>query len=974
MRKYGDYKDSTEYNYLGNRDNMKSSLQRSPYLYRPRPPSNRDRMYSQEKYKLGATSGYSNQRKETALDRYKLRGTEDRPKLYGETNNRIELGRVEDRSLGLSGLENRARMLDLNSERQKRISGLTGAKGIASQGKTGALGNLTGNLPYTENNILPNRPGSNLRPMTPTRQFLEKASKDEYYQRQLNHNIMNKMNKQMKSLPAFPHLEDGMSLASEQFGRPNSFRPGSASNPDFMLPRDVQFYFNNQSKIFSKLDNFYAAEKKSIEEMMDECLKRIITVFEDHKQNLYTTLQEDKATFSQIYSRFREGVSRFRKLAEDRLDENLKEYVTRIQKIRENEQNPMETEIEKLRLNKEMINSKEEIIREIKQSYEKSNIPRDKQSIGLLMIDEFKKKHELNVSTMAQHLQQIIGSLKASIESFNNFQTYNSLNKPEPSKIESKFSQNPMRTSANIYGENPKASTNLSMPGVSSYMDPALANATISQMKASGMSHQMMINNLAQMGLTPGVMPTGDAYQIALWKKQMQDSKDLPEANFDPNITPGISPNLIGKNYEGPVFRPQINGNFNLNINAMQAHQSKWSPNLARNESNQKMKSPRTHLDKLNNALQGNTTGLRPALKSAEKKMKDIEKAQAEGGNKLQNKKSVTFSLPNSERDQQEKNHQKLEEEIREKYNRNPKEEPKSESSRRLTQEEEIDQVINKYKGYKKKTSLETGTETQPESLTDTIPKQERAKSPILEAKESIQKLNSYYNQMKNHVPNYRQDNQDSSSFQHLRNKRGLNALRRTERDPLSRNSSSQNKGLLAQQLTSKTAGNTPSKPAFEKKSSTLLSDFANKNRYGKGSNLASQLKSKKDYKKSEYGTETYQDLKSKKRESEKNINDSNHLGEYQMPKGLTELGSGFSAPQNTREAKVSRFSREMLKPKSSQYKQRKGPKREVRNSDINRLGSKYGVGGFGRKNRPISHQVKSLKGPGSSLSKKLIF
>ena len=953
---------------MGSRSNMKSSLPRSPYLYRPRPPSNLERIYAQDKYNPPSNPGYSKLRKDPGLDRFQVRGGDDLAKIYEKPSSGIDYARLAERSDRLGNMGSRARMHSSNSDRQSRLSGLAGVTGVTGAGGLGNTGNLTGHIGLATHELTQNRPGSNLRPMTPTRQFLEKAGKDEYYQRQLNHNIMSKMSKQMKSLPTFPHLEDGASMASEQFGRPTSFRPGSASNPDFMLPRDVQFYSNNQDKIFSKLESFYDSEKRSIEEMMDECLKRIITVFEDHKQNLFTTLQEDKSTFSQIYGRFREGVNRFRKLAEDRLEENLKEYETRVQKIRENEQNPMETEIERLRLNKEMINSKEGIIREIKHSYEQSNIPRDKQSIGLLMIDEFKKKHELNVSTMAQHLQQIIGSLKSSIESFHAFQTYNNLNKPAPKAFDSGIKQDQMRASGKVYGE----PQNTGMVGIPpGYMDQAMATATLSQMKASGMSHQMMMNNLAQMGLAQGVMPNNvmpntEAYQMAMWKQQMRASKDVSEGKYDPALSSGTSPNLIGKNYEGPVFRPQINGNFNLNINAAHGNQSKWTPDLTRGKANSRTKSPRTHLEKLNSTLQGNA--LRPALKSAEKKMMDME--QAEGRNQMQSKKSVTFSIPNTDRSKSEteigqeilpreelKRNREQNRSIdtkdrkRDLYSGQSRENEAGElgankglgSGRRLTQDEEIDQVISKYKNNNLQTSLEKrreksgfainqkDSEDRKSPLTP-IPKQERAKSPILEAKESIQKLNSYYNQMKHQVPTYRQEKEDSSSFQHLRSKRGLNALRRTDRDTSARINGSPSGGLLGYQQNSKTAGNTPVKDREEKEAFSMPSEFGSTGRFGKLSKLGSQLKSKNSYqKKPGYGLGSYQDLKAKRRESDKKIVDPNQLGEYKMPEGLTSLGNRAPPAKEIREAKVNRFSREMLKPKSKIGK--RAPKREIRNS-----------------------------------------
>ena len=568
---------------------------------------------------------------------------------------------------------------------------------------------------------------SGKRPPTPV--YLREQSREELYNMQLKQSIGNKMTMQTKNLPSFPMMDDQTSLTSEAFGRPGSYRPGSATNPDFMLPRDVQFYYKNREKIFLKLEDFYGQEKKTIEEMMDECLKSIITLFEDHKQKLFEGLTADKTTFKKVFERFSDGVEDFLKTADTRLENNLKAYEERIMKIQEDEQNPLGTHIEKLRVEKEMINSKQNIIQEIKKSYELSNIPWDKQKIGELVIDQFKKKHSANVSNLAQHMQQMIGGLRTSLETFNNFKNYISL------EIQKEKEPKNPRTIPNQEVNN--------FENLPTNIPP--------QMKGSNMSQQMMMQNMGQFGMNPQFMGNQEAYQMALMKQQ------LGNEYADPNYDPNLNSNYINKNFDGPIFRPHINGNFNLNINALhQAHQKKWSPvggtalQNAHSRAIDFNNSDRSHNphNKLPDNLPSNhgASGLRPTLKSPKRKMLDIEREEKRSEAILVNKKSVTFNLPEAEKQTSQVPHPE--------------------------QETNINEVLKKYK------QLNTDMETKEV-------KQERAKSPILEAKESIQKMNNFYDNSKHHMNQFHGsnlgmspilgNNPQTSPFKNLREKKKIN-------------------------------------------------------------------------------------------------------------------------------------------------------------------------------------------------------
>jgi hypothetical protein len=555
--------------------------------------------------------------------------------------------------------------------------------------------------------------------------YLREQSREELYNKQLRQSIGNKLNMHNRNMPMFPMMDDQHSLASDTLMRPSSFRPGSASNPDFMLPKDVQFYYKQKEKIFVKLDGFYAEEKKGIEEMMDECLKSIITLFEEHKQGLFKNLDDDKETFARVYTRFSEGVDNFLKTAEMRLEDNLKAYETRIMKIQEDDQNPLGTHIEKLRLEKEMLNSKERIIQEIKQSYEKSTIPGDKQKIGELMVEEYKKKHSANLSTLAQHMQQMIGGLKNSIDGFNTFKNYASLDM--------------VRTDADENSQDPKKETTLKkepklepnpnvemMTRLEHLMRQSgnIKNAPGLNMNPGGLTQQqqLLLQNLAQMGIPPSYMGHNDAYQMALLKAQMglmnpQDPR-LDKQN-----------NYSNKNYNGTIPNPHINGN--INIDLLQT-QNKDLPK-------QNPQTP-TNPTETSNPEGPGKPYIRPAIKSPNQKLAELKKEENQPKKMLVNKKSVTFNLTQSQNEPRE---DPVQAQNHEEFGVDPLRSIKERQQMlRKEKDDDINEVIRKYKQIDSVHKQEN-------------PTNERAKSPILEAKESINQFNDIYESSKNNLFNY---------------------------------------------------------------------------------------------------------------------------------------------------------------------------------------------------------------------------
>lgn len=396
----------------------------------------------------------------------------------------------------------------------------------------------------------PSKPVSQHRPSTPL--FLQEQPRNEIYKSELQKNIQSRTETK-KAKPNFPR-ESKLNSSKDTLLRPSSYRPNSAKNPDFILPKDAFFYYKEQQKVFTKVDEFYGAERSAIEQMVDECLKGIITLFEDYKKKLFGVLESDKQVFLDVYSRFRDSVDAFLEASESRLENNIKTYQSRILAIQKDEQNPLNTQMERLQLDRELIDSQERIYADIIKNYQRSSIPHDKQNISNLVLDGHQELRSANRSSLGQHMQNMINGLLHSITTFTGFSQYTSTKltpKPDESAKQVSLGVGPFANSPIHKSLNPEPLQRFSHQGSNLYMNKSQVGLNNSQ---------LVWQQLVQMGLSSEVLQNPQILKILNAGQVGQRSLDKT----------GLSANFMNTNYEGAIVQPHINGNLNVNINSLQ--------------------------------------------------------------------------------------------------------------------------------------------------------------------------------------------------------------------------------------------------------------------------------------------------------------------------------------------------------------------------------------------------------------------
>jgi len=232
------------------------------------------------------------------------------------------------------------------------------------------------------------------RPTTPL--YLMQQSNEEQYQRSLTQNI------------------------TDYFSSPQSHSENELTS--FLLPKDVNYYFTENTKVMTRVEAVFEREKQSIESQFDDFLKQILLICEEKKNEIFETLANDHRNFAAFYDRFKQDVRNFLQDAQTKLDKNMSSFNSMINNVRDDYMNPLEFHIHKLKLQRKQMDHVEATIQEIHVNYNHSSIPDQKKTIEKLIIDPKEeeasnmRRTSVDQKVLAKNLKSIVEALTAKMK------------------------------------------------------------------------------------------------------------------------------------------------------------------------------------------------------------------------------------------------------------------------------------------------------------------------------------------------------------------------------------------------------------------------------------------------------------------------------------------------------------------------------------------------------------------------------
>ena len=185
---------------------------------------------------------------------------------------------------------------------------------------------------------------------------------------------------------------------------------------NFLLPKDVNYYFIETEKVNRKVDSFFQSEKTAIESTLDDFLKMIVGIFELKKNELFVLLDNDQRNFTQFYQKFCQNISKFLIDSQDKLDRNMRAFSNFTNNEHEDFSNPLEFQISKIKLQRKQMEQVENAILEIHEDYNRTSINEGKKVLEQMVIDTpsegiLPKKTSVNRSILVNSLDIFVQML-----------------------------------------------------------------------------------------------------------------------------------------------------------------------------------------------------------------------------------------------------------------------------------------------------------------------------------------------------------------------------------------------------------------------------------------------------------------------------------------------------------------------------------------------------------------------------------
>lgn len=150
---------------------------------------------------------------------------------------------------------------------------------------------------------------------------------------------------------------------------------------NLLLPKDVNYYYMEKEKVYSKIADGFNLEKTNIENCIEDFLKQVILMAENTKTEIFELIEEEKKTFYDFYDRFHVKITDFLKEAGIKLNKSIQAYNDYKNSLQRDLNDPLNYEVKRLSMDVKKIEEVRNIFTIIQKDYSGSSIPADKKQL-----------------------------------------------------------------------------------------------------------------------------------------------------------------------------------------------------------------------------------------------------------------------------------------------------------------------------------------------------------------------------------------------------------------------------------------------------------------------------------------------------------------------------------------------------------------------------------------------------------------
>lgn len=192
---------------------------------------------------------------------------------------------------------------------------------------------------------------------------------------------------------------------------------------NLLLPKDVNYYFTEKTKVIEMVDRCYSKQKQVVEELIDDFLKQIILSAEAAKGEIYDILENEKKAYYDFYDKFSRKIEGFLEQAGHKINTSMQNYKSYVNNIGREFSDPLEFELSRIKLEKRRFEEIETIFNVIRKDYTMSSIPEEKKVLEAFFSESKLPDSKVDADVITLNLKSLTAHITGRVKEIHKEET-----------------------------------------------------------------------------------------------------------------------------------------------------------------------------------------------------------------------------------------------------------------------------------------------------------------------------------------------------------------------------------------------------------------------------------------------------------------------------------------------------------------------------------------------------------------------
>lgn len=185
---------------------------------------------------------------------------------------------------------------------------------------------------------------------------------------------------------------------------------------NLLLPKDVNYYYTERTKVLEMIDRCYSRQKQTIEELMDEFLKQLIVLAETAKSEIFEVIENEKKAHNDFYEKFSAKVEGFLEQSGYKINNSMQTYKNYVNNMGREFADPLEFELSRIKLEKRRFEEIEAIFNIVRKDYGYSSIPEQKKVLEMFFSESRLPNSKVDAELIKANLKALIDSVSSKVK------------------------------------------------------------------------------------------------------------------------------------------------------------------------------------------------------------------------------------------------------------------------------------------------------------------------------------------------------------------------------------------------------------------------------------------------------------------------------------------------------------------------------------------------------------------------------